>query len=463
MCASAQLDQFTILVGHSGSDNEKTSNPDTNGQPGANPLFYSISFHSSPPTPLGVVSRENARLTLAAKIGVSPFTLLTSPFFRPSSCNRGDPLDGGFHFFQAGPFQPGVRGVAAAREVGGGQPELGHAGAVGAAADDLFFGLAAETFECLDGKRDGTRLLVQAVTHVAVLFFDIDVDLRFGELGTDFRGDLIEQLGLVGQLRRLERAEQDVELDFFDTAGELVRVEEPIAAVVRFGATLDGQLFDESGGDTHGVGHPVFGDRRVDVHTMDRDGRPVGRKGLDVDLVVPFAIQGVTSGYLQAVNVEFIDAAPDLLVASEADADWPMREVRMLHHAMDRLHDDRHARLVVGPEQGRAVGGDDRLADQFIECRRIVRRDNSRWFVTVSGGACPSVLQGDRSALIVFDHLRLDVATGRLGRGVQMGTKTDRRGILAGVAGQCRGDDPVFVLQDVGQSDFVQLLDEQPA
>ena len=57
-------------------------------------------------------------------------------------------------------------------------------------------------------------------------------------------------------------------------------------------------------------------------------------------------------------------AAADLLVASEDEADRAVRHLAAFDEPGGGRHDHRHPRLVVGAEKRRAVGGDDRGADE---------------------------------------------------------------------------------------------------
>ena len=119
----------------------------------------------------------------------------------------------------------------------------------------------------------------------------------------------------------------------------------------------------------------------------------------------------------EAGDVELHDAAADLLVGGEPDLDGPMLEFGMGHDVLHRVHDLRHAGLVVGAEERRAVGRDERLAhimEHFRELGRLQRQARHAG-------------KGDLPAIIVFHDLRLDVrARGVRGR-IDMGDEADGR------------------------------------
>ena len=80
----------------------------------------------------------------------------------------------------------------------------------------------------------------------------------------------------------------------------------------------------------------------------------------------------------------------------------------------DGLHDFRHARFVVGAEQGRPVRNDEFLSDVIFQNGKFVFGNDL------------SVGEGDVAAPIEHGR-RLDVLAGAYGFGVQVGDKAERR------------------------------------
>ena len=120
---------------------------------------------------------------------------------------------------------------------------------------------------------------------------------------------------------------------------------------------------------------------------------------------------------------------------------------------MRGIHDLGEAGLVVGAEQGRAVGGDDVVADLVLEFGMLGDADHLRG---VRG-------QGDVAAAVILHDLRLDVRTAAIGRGVHVRAEADHRDFLVGVGRDRRIDIAVLVEMGVGDAHLLQLFREQPA
>ena len=107
----------------------------------------------------------------------------------------------------------------------------------------------------------------------------------------------------------------------------------------------------------------------------DRDAHLAGRERLDLELAEARAVERVGGLGAERLDVEVLGAAPDLLVDRERDPHRRPR-LRRLAEVGDGRHDLRHAGLVVGAEQRRAVARDDVVADPRGE-RRPPRRGRS--------------------------------------------------------------------------------------
>ena len=119
----------------------------------------------------------------------------------------------------------------------------------------------------------------------------------------------------------------------------------------------------------------------------------------------------------EAGDIELHDAAADFLVGSESDLDRPMLELRVRNDVLHCVHDLRHAGLVVGAEERRAVGRDERLAHIMEHFRELGRHQRQARHAG----------KGDFPAVIVLHDLRLDVrARGVRGR-IDMGDEADGR------------------------------------
>ena len=115
----------------------------------------------------------------------------------------------------------------------------------------------------------------------------------------------------------------------------------------------------------------------MDVHPADRHHRLVGRKGFHVDLAAAVTVERVAHRGPNLLQIELVDAAADLLVARETDSHRPVGDFRVLDEPGGRFHDDGHARLVVGPQQGRAVAGDQGAAAERLQLGVVGHADHA--------------------------------------------------------------------------------------
>ena len=151
----------------------------------------------------------------------------------------------------------------------------------------------------------------------------------------------------------------------------------------------------------------------MDVHAADDHLGHVGREGLNVDQVAPLAVERVAGHGADGRRVEVVHAAADLLVAGETQPQRPVAEPRMFPEPGGHLHEDGHARLVVGPQQRRAVAGNQGPPLEAVQLGVLRTADHPRG---VAG-------KDDVAARIALDHLRIDPRAAGFRRGVQVGAK----------------------------------------
>ncbi len=156
----------------------------------------------------------------------------------------------------------------------------------------------------------------------------------------------------------------------------------------------------------------------------------------------------------EAGEVEAVRAASDLLVDGEADARPRPRFLRVGAQVGDGGHDLGDPRLVVRPEQGRPVRGDDVVADALGQQRAGLRREH---LARVSR-------QHDLAAPVVAPDARLDTAAGGVGARIEVCEQPDagrvrgclqRRKRRVDVAGLC--------LLDIVEAELAKLAGEQPS
>ena len=123
-----------------------------------------------------------------------------------------------------------------------------------------------------------------------------------------------------------------------------------------------------------------------------------------------------------------------------------------------RFHDHGHAGLVIGPQEGRAIGGHDGLADEGSQIGVVGHADH---LARIAG-------QDDVGSVVSSMDNGLDMAAAGLRRSIHMGDPGDgRTGARFSGAGRvgrnCRHDDAVLVLLGVFQAHGAELAGEEPA
>ena len=143
-------------------------------------------------------------------------------------------------------------------------------------------------------------------------------------------------------------------------------------------------------------------------------------------------------------------SAADLLVGGKADLDGTVLEFRMFHDVLGGGHDFGHSGLVVGSEQGVAVGGYQGLAHIVFQLGEFLRVENHAF----------SLVESDGLAVIIFDNPWLDTAS----RSIHMGDESYGGDVLFYVGGDGGHQVAVFVQLDIlqthGNEFLAELLEE---
>ena len=139
------------------------------------------------------------------------------------------------HFVDTNPFQYGVQIVLARGEVRRRQANLGQSRSVGPATNDLLSPFPPQSLVRFFGEQDGSWLLRQAVAQVAILPYDIDVDLNAGDRFDRAGGRRAKNLFVVTQFFGIKISQQDFQLDIIDLTAQIVRMQKPVAVASSFG------------------------------------------------------------------------------------------------------------------------------------------------------------------------------------------------------------------------------------
>jgi len=194
--------------------------------------------------------------------------------------------------------------------------------------------------------------------HVVVLVLDVHGDDVAAILAVDEVGALLYHLLLALEQFEVVVADDVLDVGLLDHPRELGDVDESVIALGVLGSLPYGEHVVELGRDKYCIEHLVLGVARVDVAALDVQ---LGGRGVEV-LVLEFAdgasVHGVGVFGTELSHVEMVYPAADFLVGGEADLDGTVLEFRMFHDVLGGGHDFGHSGLVVGSEQGVAVGGD---------------------------------------------------------------------------------------------------------
>ena len=190
----------------------------------------------------------------------------------------------------------------------------------------------------------------------------------------------------------------------------VAQVEEALVALGVGGGLRRRQHVHELQSHEAGVAHLVLGGAGVDVEAPDGDLGGGGVEVLVLQLPQLAAVHGVGRGGAEALHVEVVGAAAHLLVGGDGHGDAAVGDLGVGGQILHGGEDLSHAGLVVGAQQGGAVGDDEVLAHipgQAGELR---------------GPHGHGVGEGNVPALVV-DHTGLDVGAGGGGRGIHVGNE----------------------------------------
>ena len=83
------------------------------------------------------------------------------------------------------------------------------------------------------------------------------------------------------------------------------------------------------------------------------------------------AVHRVAEVGAEALDVEGVNAAADLLVTGEGDGDGAMLEFRVRDDILHGVHDLRDTGFVIGAEKGRSIGGDEGFSLEMKQFREL--------------------------------------------------------------------------------------------
>ena len=340
-----------------------------------------------------------------------------------------------------------MEGVAAGAQVGAGQPHEAQLCAIGAASDGLHHRRQPHRFRSGLGVVDELEVLLDDLRHILVLILDAPLH-RTGAV------PFVQHLGRVEHrlLPHLQAGgtvvtEDIMQLRLAHIAGHLGQVIEPFVALGELRALGSGQQPLQFARHVDGVDHLRLGVARVDVAALNLDLRARGVEVLVFQFAFHAAVNGVGEIGAEGFHVEEIHAPAHLLVGREADADLAVFHLGVRQQIFRGGHDFRHARLVVGAQQRRAVGVDQRVPleeGQLRELRNLHRQ---------------LAVQGDVAAVVLLDHAGFHLLAAHVRRGVHVGDEADHGGVPASRRGRDRAHHvAVLVHRHLGHAEGLHLV-----
>ncbi len=240
-----------------------------------------------------------------------------------------------------------------------------------------------------------------------------------------------------------------MQLCLFDPALHLGQHRKALVALGIFGPLLHRQHRVEFHRKLHGVDELALGGARMDAHAVHAHGCCRGVEVLILDLADGAAVGSVSEVCAKALDVKQICAAADLLVWRKADADGRVR--RLIGHQLLNCGEDlRNTGLVVGAEQGSAVGDDKMLAHAALELGEVRRAHHNALFF----------IQHNVAAKIFHDP-RLDLSARAVGRGIHVCDQADHRAVFH--PGDRAIDVSIFIHMGVGNAHSQHFLHNGPA
>ena len=126
-----------------------------------------------------------------------------------------------------------------------------------------------------------------------------------------------------------------------------------------------------------------------------------------------------------------------------------MFDFGMFDQGLDGRHNLGYPGFVIRAQQGGAVGGDQGLADIFLQVREFLRVHQDLFFG----------IEHDYATIVIFNELGIDVLTGQVRAGVHVGQEAHHRDILINIGGKGRSHIAIVVQCGVFQSHIPQFVE----
>ena len=339
---------------------------------------------------------------------------------------------------------------SAGEEVGAGKAFEREVGAVGAAADGLDLGLYPRHLHRLHRLVNDVVMRLHLLAHIIILVFHHQIHRPLSVLFVHETGHLGHHL-LAGLEPGAVMVTDDIgKIGLLHAALERNEVKESFIALRVFRPGQGREHGLELLANQDGVFHLSLGVARVHIAALDVN---LGAGGIEV-LKLQFAhfaaVHGIGIIGPEALHIELDYAAADFLIGRKPDHDGTMLAFGMRHDVLHRVHDFGHAGLVVGPQQGGAVGGDEGLPHIMKQFGELLR-------LQLQAG---NAFQGNGASVIGRDDLRLHIFAARIRCGIDMGDEPHGGHLFFDVRGDASHNVAELVQRGL-HAHLFQLLTEQ--
>ena len=181
-----------------------------------------------------------------------------------------------------------------------------------------------------------------------------------------------------------------------DMALDAQQMVEALIAFCGLGRLIGGEHRSELCCEGTGIDHLALGIARVDAHTFYIYARAGGIEVLELELAHIATVHGIGPLAAELPDIEMVGAHAYLLIRVEGDADIAVADLLMVAQIAHGLHDLCNAGLVVGSQQGVAVGDDQVFAYMLQQLGKL------------AGAADDAFGEEDVAAVVMTDNAGLD-------------------------------------------------------
>ena len=339
--------------------------------------------------------------------------------------------------------------AAAGAQIGAGQAHKGQTRTVGAAADGPGHRLHTGAAHGLHGIVHQMAVWLDLLDHIAVGIPDVQSNRVRAVFGVEEVGSGPGEALLLLQLFAVVVPEDIAQESLLHRSAHLVQMQKALIALGIFRLFGGGQHHFKLHGDAHGVFHLVFGGAGMDVQALHRHPHGGGVEVFIFQLAIGAAIHGEGIVRAEAGHIKQVCAPADLLVGGEGHLHRAVAEGGIGHQLLGQRQDLGDARLVVGAQQGGAVG-DHQVLSLLLPQLGVI------------GGGEDDVLflvQKDIAAIVVFHDAGADVCGGNIVHHIHMGDKAQNLALITGnVAGDGAVNIAVFIHAGVLQAQRLHFL-----